>query len=291
VIEIPEGTKPIHPQAALHSRVAVDARSSRTAPPRHKPVPEFHWGLANMLNPSFDYELAVNAVRAAYAARVLAVNGSTSGSRGHFAMLAVKNLPACASDEMWAVVDCGATHHYHPTRLFMMRIQEINVTISGLTGPGPKATGFGLFLGMLEAYDRRDRQVDKFFSSVSYHVLESTLPLFSEVQAAFSGCKIILDGHPETGQHGIFLTGDDRDLFVPYTFEKTSLLWWIKIKKAPEAICLKAAVAMDPAKAPCQRFMRLNTGDTDAAEPAANAATATLNVAAIGDPTGTLKRA
>jgi len=167
----------------------------------------------------------------------------------------------------------------------MARIQEIDVLINSLTGPGPRATGFGLFLGVLEAYDKRDHKHDKFFSSVSYHVPESTLPLFSEVQAAFSDCCIVRQGHQERGHHGLYLTGADRNMFVPYVFEKTSLLWWIKIKQAPEATCLKASAVMDPAQAPCQMFMR------------AHAAVATAAVAvehparALGDPRGILKDA
>ena len=182
---------------------------------------------------------------------------------------------------MWAVVDCGATHHYHPTRRFMHRCEEINILINGLTGPGPRATAFGLFLGMLEAFCRRKIPRDKFFASVSYHVPASELPLFSEVQAAFSGCKVERDGHPETGRHGLYLSGPDRDLFVPYVFEKSSLLWWIRIKTAPNATCLRASAAMDPRDAPCQTFLRANSAS---AELLANAPVA------IGDPTGILKR-
>mmetsp|Transcript_60926 Transcript_60926/g.125535 ORF Transcript_60926/g.125535 Transcript_60926/m.125535 type:complete len:685 (+) Transcript_60926:1329-3383(+) len=283
----PEGMKPIHPQAALHSRIAIDTRaaSRNTAAPRHVTVPvsEFHWGLVNIINPVFDHSLVLASVRATYQSRVCRVT-----ENHHNAMLAMQTLPPCPANEMWAVVDCGATHHYHPTRLFMARIQEIDVLINGLTGPGPRATGFGLFLGILEAYDKRDRKHDKFFSSVSYHVPESTLPLFSEVQAAFSDCCIVRQGHPEHGHHGIYLTGADSDMFVPYTFEKTSLLWWIKIKQAPEATCLRASAAMDPAQAPCQLFMRAHA---DAATAAIAVRDDDHSARALGDPRGILKSA
>mmetsp|Transcript_61999 Transcript_61999/g.128262 ORF Transcript_61999/g.128262 Transcript_61999/m.128262 type:complete len:685 (+) Transcript_61999:408-2462(+) len=278
--ELPEGMQPVHPQAALHSRVAVDARiSRRTEPPRHQPVHEFHWGLVNFIYPSLDRELLLESVRAKYRERTECLNNH---EHAHSALLAMTSLPKCKEDEMWAVVDCGATHHYHPTRLFMMRVQDIEVQINGLTGPGPTATGFGLFLGLLEAYDRQRRKHDKFFSLVSYHVPESQLPLFSEVQAAFSGCKIVRDGHPDTGHHGIYLSGGDREFFVPYVFERSSLLWWIKIKKAPESTCLKAAMHMDPADAPCQRFIRKHRAAFSITAP---------NATAIGDPTGILKNA
>jgi len=278
--EEPEGMRPIHPQMALHSRVAVDSRiSRRTLPSRHQPVHEFHWGLVNFICPSLDPSLLLASVRASHRDRIQCLS-----EHHHNALLALNSLPKCKQDEMWAVVDCGATHHYHPTRLFMMRVQEIEVLINGLTGPGPTATGFGLFLGMLEAYDRRDKKLDKFFSSVSYHVPESTLPLFSEVQAAFSGCKIVREGHPDTGHHGLYLTGKDRDLFVPYTFERKSLLWWIKIKKAPDITCLKAAEHMDPADAPCQKFIRKHCASFSAID-------AEVQAHPVGDPTGILKNA
>ena len=164
----------------------------------------------------------------------------------------------------------------------MLCIQEINILINGLTGPGPRATGFGLFVGLLEAFNRWDEQIEKFFSSVSYHVPGSKLPLFSEVQAAFAGCCVVRNGHPETGHHGLYLSGSDKDLFVPYTFERTSLLWWVKIKRAPEATCLQAAMALDPANAPCQVFMQENL---------AAAATAAVASAPPGDPTGILRNA
>jgi hypothetical protein len=271
-IEWKSGRQPIHRHgSALHARINVDTRiSSRLSPPRHAPVQEFHWGLVNSL--VFDHNLAVGAARATYHTRAGAIV-----SNAHSAMLALQNLPQCGEDEMWSVVDCGATHHYHPTRDFMYRVQDINILINGLTGPGPQATAFGLFLGLLEAFNKKDVPQDKFFSSVSYHVPKSELPLFSEVQACFAGCKVERDGHPETGHHGLYLAGPDRELFVPYTFEKTSLLWWIRIKKAPEAICLRASAALNPNDAPCQKFLRANN--------------ACMQNAVHGDPTGILKHA
>ena len=115
-----------------------------------------------MLNPSesFDYCLVQLALSTSYNDRVQRVYFHPNAA--HNAMLALASLPKCAKDEMWAVVDCGATHHYHPTRMFMLRVQEINILINGLTGPGPRATGFGLFLGLVEAYNRREEQRDRF---------------------------------------------------------------------------------------------------------------------------------
>jgi len=151
--ELPEGMQPVHPQAALHSRVAVDTRiSRRTEPPRHQPLHEFHWGLVNFIYPSLDRDLLLESVRANYRE---CTRQFCDFEHVHSALLAMTTLPKCKADEMWAVVDCRATHHYHPTHLFMMRVQDIEVQINGLTGPGPTATGFGLFLGLLEAYDKK----------------------------------------------------------------------------------------------------------------------------------------
>ena len=101
----------------------------------------------------------------------------------------------------------------------------MRTSIGGMTGSGQASTEeVGVFAAQLEDSDGHDVPL----TSVAYSVPNGKVSLFSEVQACFAGNTVIHKGHPERGKHGIVLKGTNT--FIPYHFDRQTLLWWIKVK-------------------------------------------------------------
>jgi len=137
------------------------------------------------------------------------------------------HLPSLQEGEEWMIADSGANRHYHPHTKHIFRRETQKQNISGMTGSGQAATEeFGIFAARLEDDEGNDLPI----TSVAYSVPNGKVGLFSEVQVCFAGNTVIHKGHPERGKHGIILKGSNT--FIPYHFDRQTLLWWIKIKPA-----------------------------------------------------------
>jgi len=140
------------------------------------------------------------------------------------------------SGEEWMIADSGANRHYHRHNRFLFRREKIDSAIGGMTGDNQASTDeFGIFAARLEDEDG----VNIPLTSVGYSVKNAKVGLFSEVQTCFAGNTVIHKGHPERGKHGIILKGSN--IFIPYHFDRQTLLWWIKVKPPRTQHCMHAA--------------------------------------------------
>jgi len=146
------------------------------------------------------------------------------------------HLPPLEEGEEWMIADSGANRHYHRHNRFLFRREKIDSAIGGMTGDNQASTDeFGIFAARLEDEDG----VNIPLTSVGYSVKNAKVGLFSEVQTCFAGNTVIHKGHPERGKHGIILKGSN--IFIPYHFDRQTLLWWIKVKPPRTQHCMHAA--------------------------------------------------
>ena len=145
------------------------------------------------------------------------------------------HLPPLQEGEEWMIADSGANCHYHRHNRFIFRREQMRNAIGGMTGDNQATTDeFGIFACTLAD----DEETNHPITSVAYSVPNAQVSLFSEVQCFFAGNTVLHRGHPETGQHGIILKGSNT--FIPYHFDRHTLLFWLKVKPPRASHCAHA---------------------------------------------------
>jgi hypothetical protein len=145
------------------------------------------------------------------------------------------HLPPLQEGEDWMIADSGANRHYHRHNRFLFRREQMRNAIGGMTGSNQATTDeFGIFACTLTD----DEEINHPITSVAYSVPNAQVSLFSEIQCCFAGNTVLHRGHPETGQHGIILKGSN--IFIPYHFDRQTLLFWVKVKPPRASHCAHA---------------------------------------------------
>jgi len=138
---------------------------------------------------------------------------------------------ARADDEHWMIVDSGCNNHYIARSDFLYRTENIDTKVTGIGDNTVHATKKGIFAGVLT--DDRGDSVD--FESWALYMPQSTVSLFSVVQAAFGDNHVIHEGHPVRGRHGLWIPQTNQ--FIPFTFCEESGLFWVPVhRRAQEPV-------------------------------------------------------
>lgn len=138
-------------------------------------------------------------------------------------------FPDQSTNDLWLVADTGANRHYISREDWLCNVRPCVSMIYGVGNARIQSKKRGIFQGLLGCFSGTELP----FSGDGTHVPNSNTSLFSIPMAARNGHTIIFEGNPAAGRHGIKIAGTNE--WVPFHWDPSTQLWWIRVKRDPNA--------------------------------------------------------
>jgi len=140
----------------------------------------------------------------------------------------IKNSEIKDNSFRWKIVDSGASKNYDKDESFIINPRPHHTRVVGLNG----ASDFSCSTGT-----SCQRLLSSSGQLVPYNTMTTCLAstnvdLFSIPMLSLQGHKVVHDGDPINGSHGIKIRGPNGEktkVWIPFTYCSSSGVWWIKV--------------------------------------------------------------
>mmetsp|Transcript_10214 Transcript_10214/g.20430 ORF Transcript_10214/g.20430 Transcript_10214/m.20430 type:complete len:291 (-) Transcript_10214:1614-2486(-) len=153
----------------------------------------------------------------------------TPSADTYLAMLQnIKNNKITNESYRWKIVDSGASKNYDYDTSFIINPSPHSTKVTGLNGASDFSCHSGTSCSRLPASNGQLVP----FTSMSTCLANTGVDLLSVPMITLQGHKVVHDGDPVNGHHGIKVRGPNGErtkLWIPFTFCPKSGVWWIQV--------------------------------------------------------------